>query len=137
MKEELELKLRLKYPEIFKNYRGDIRKTCMGWGFSHGDGWYDLVNKMCEDVTKLTEGTGIQVIADQVKEKFGGLRFYYSILYETEKTDEMGKITQQVSDRIHQAEEESYKTCELCGKPGEPTKGGWITTLCEQCKKKD
>jgi hypothetical protein len=59
--------------------------------------------------------------AAQVKEKFGGLRFYM-----TSGTDE-------IFDLIEEAEALSCKTCEECGKPGEERPGGWIHTHCDPC----
>lgn len=59
--------------------------------------------------------------ASQVKEKFGTLRFYLTC-----GTDEM-------YDAIRVAEEESARTCEECGMPGEQRGGGWILTLCDRC----
>lgn len=59
-----------------------------------------------------------QVVATQVKEKFGALRFYYD----------------GGDDYIHgltsMAEAMSGRTCEVCGNPGESNKSGYITTLC-------
>ena len=37
---------------------------------------------------------------------------------------------------ISMAETMSYKICEMCGNPGKPNEGGWITTLCENCRNK-
>lgn len=79
MKKSLEEKLVKKYPNIFRDYGGDMRQTCMAWGFSHGDGWYDLLEDTCSEIERLSKGKGIQIVALQVKEKFGGLRFYYSM----------------------------------------------------------
>lgn len=59
--------------------------------------------------------------ASQVKEKFGGLRFYLTC-----GTDEM-------YEAIRKAEEEADRTCERCGMPGESRGGGWIKTLCNRC----
>ena len=59
--------------------------------------------------------------AAQVKEKFGGLRFYMT----------MG--TDEVYGLIDKAEALSRKTCEECGEPGEERSGGWIHTLCNNC----
>lgn len=58
--------------------------------------------------------------AVQVKEKFGGLRFYVDGASERHQT------------LIQFAENMSYTICETCGKPGKPTTGGWITTLCKE-----
>jgi predicted HicB family RNase H-like nuclease len=59
--------------------------------------------------------------AAQVKEKFGGLRFYM-----TSGTDEIYNL-------ISEAEAKSRETCEECGKPGEERSMPWIRTLCDSC----
>jgi hypothetical protein len=56
---------------------------------------------------------------DQVKEKYGGLRVYFS------GGDDY------VEGLVSMAEAISYKICEICGNKGEPNKNGWISTLCE------
>jgi hypothetical protein len=61
-----------------------------------------------------------QVTVDQVKEKFGTLRFYYS------GGDDY------VSGLVSMAESMSAVTCEECGNPGKQVGGGWITTLCKE-----
>jgi hypothetical protein len=60
-----------------------------------------------------------QVTLDQVKEKFGTLRFYY-----TGGDDE-------ISGMVRMAESMSGVTCEECGSPGETKGQGWVVTLCE------
>lgn len=55
----------------------------------------------------------------QIKEKFGGLRFYVSC-----SNDE-------IHNYIAFAEQMSYRTCEVCGAPGERRSGNWIKTLCD------
>jgi len=59
--------------------------------------------------------------AAQVKEKFGGLRFY------------MTYYVKELEKLISEAEEETYKICECCGEPGRERDGGWILTLCNKC----
>ena len=61
--------------------------------------------------------------ASQVKEKFGGLRFY------------MTCGTDEIFDLIDEASEASYKTCEECAS-GDATQNdvGWIRTLCVPCR---
>jgi hypothetical protein len=60
------------------------------------------------------------VVATQIKEKFGTLRFYY-----------FGG-----DDYCHgvesMAESMSAVTCEVCGSPGKLRNGGWIRTLCDE-----
>lgn len=66
-----------------------------------------------------------QVVAVQVKEKFGGLRFYY----------DGGDA--QVRAMVGMAESMAGRTCEVCGSPGESRTGGWIRTLCDVHAQKD
>jgi hypothetical protein len=59
----------------------------------------------------------------QVKEKYGTLRFYCS------GTDAIYRY-------IRLAERLSAITCEDCGKPGTANDSGWIRTLCDECRHK-
>ena len=72
-----------------------------------------------EAKAKLDEETLKVPVATQVKEKFGGLRFY----------------VQAATDKHYQyisfAESMSYRTCEECGAPGKTYTDGWHTTLCD------
>ena len=86
------------------------------FGIECGAGWKDLYQPLIDECN----AKGIAVA--QVKEKFGGLRFY------TDGTDP------DLQQKIFAAEAKSYTVCEICGKPGTPTKGGWIRTLCEEHK---
>lgn len=82
---------------------------------SVGSGWSKLIKDLVDDLFVL--GWNGEVL--QVKEKFGGLRFY--INYGSDK----------VFDRIDVAENESLKICEECGNPGKQRNTGWIKTLCD------
>lgn len=93
-----------------------------------GDGWADIVDRLITDLKKLGWNGNIH----QIKEKFGGLRFY------------IGSGNDKIFDRITEAENESFETCSTCGKPGKPSTWGgwWILTLCpkhggERRKKND
>ncbi len=80
-------------------------------------GWYPLIKNLIDEL--ITLGWDKQVT--QVKEKFGGLRFYIN-----DGSDE-------IYDKITEAEKLSHETCELCGKKGElRTKIRWFTTLCDE-----
>jgi len=134
MKEELTKKLFDDFPRLFKGRNYSIQTNLMPFGCECGDGWFDLIYKLSSDLEaefqKLAEADKAEAlendyyIAVQVKEKFGGLRFYLSAT-----TDEMDAL-------VDKAEEDSFKICEVCGKPGEPRGGGWISTLCDEHKKK-
>jgi hypothetical protein len=58
-------------------------------------------------------------VAVQVKEKFGGLRFYVQA------------ATDKHYNYISFAESMSYRTCEECGAPGKTYTDGWHMTLCD------
>jgi len=105
-----------KYPEIFSK---------CNLGISVGDGWYDLLDRLCATLQLESNRLGDQVYAEQVKEKFGGLRFYYTC-----------NNYQAFDEFIQEAEKEAYKTCEFCGKPGKITQKGWVKVLCEACEVK-
>lgn len=90
---------------------------------STGPGWERIVAPLiayCE-----THGLKIQ----QIKEKFGTLRFYYNGHSEVENATHM------MENLIVAAELESEKTCEWCGAPGKRRKTNWIKTLCDTHEK--
>jgi len=72
-----------------------------------------------EAKTKLDEETLKVPVAVQVKEKFGGLRFYVQA------------ATDKHYNYISFAESMSYVTCEECGNPGKTYTDGWHMTLCD------
>jgi hypothetical protein len=121
MREELELQLVKKYPELFKHYKGDPKVTCMAWGCAHGDGWYEILENLCEDLSDY-EG----LVFAQIKEKFGRLTVYVN-----GTTDENW---QEVHDLINDATLDSAETCEDCGAPGRARDGAWRLTLCDECE---
>ena len=99
------------------------------WGFSGesasreellncvGSGWMPLVNQLLDDLLEL----GWDGAVYDVKEKFGGLRFY------------IGAGSDEIHERIQQAEDESYSVCEVTGKPGKLRSDlGWMRTLCDE-----
>lgn len=175
MNNELDEKLCAAYPKMFVNRHADMRTTAMCWGFSCGDGWYNIINHLCGNIqshidwtlkssqwdidynTKLAKMKAgdfadferdsqawtadyresmrermlkeeprkvrdvcTQVTVDQVKEKFGTLRFYYT------GGDDY------ISGLVSMAESMSGCTCEECGAPGKRLGGGWVTTLCKE-----
>ena len=80
-------------------------------------GWFPLIKDLITDLIEL--GWNKEVC--QVKEKFGGLRFYIN-----DGSDE-------VFNRIHKAEKESLTICEITGKVGElRTNIPWFRTLTDE-----
>jgi hypothetical protein len=72
-----------------------------------------------EAKAKLDEETLKVPVAVQVKEKFGGLRFYVQA------------ATKEHYNYISFAESMSYRTCEECGAPGKTYTDGWHRTMCD------
>jgi len=127
MKQSLDKQLVEKYPKIFKDRYTDMKDTAMCWGMECDDGWYWLIDSLCESIQNYTEYNKVpQFVATQVKEKYGTLRFY------GDGGDEL------IDGMIWLAEHQSGTICEKCGKPGDSkVEGGnpygWMKTLCKYC----
>lgn len=100
-----------KYPSIFPE----------GFYFECQEGWYELLDALCDRLQARTDMHGDpQVIAQQVKEKYGTLRFY------------VGAASDEQFALIDQAEEDSAGICDICGVKGVLRDGGWMMTRCDQ-----
>jgi len=130
MSPEKEEQLCNKYPLIFNLKRTPPGNPGRWWGFECGDGWFNIIDSLCGCIQSHIdrkkdllpeEKEELQVTAVQVKEKFGGLSFYYY------GGDE------EIYAMTRLAESLSNKTCENCGSPGKKTNDGWIRTLCPIC----
>ena len=125
MSPELDERLCQKYPLIFQGRTdGDPRRTLMCYGFCHGDGWFNIIENLSAKIQtycdeKKSQGEDFQVVAVQVKEKFGGLRIY---------TD-YGNV--ELDKVIHDVGIESVTTCEQCGIAGKIRGDSWYKTLCD------
>jgi hypothetical protein len=103
------------FPRVFKKIK---HVEC-------GEGWYSLLHDLCTVIEShinhyVPEEVRDGIYAVQIKEKFGGLRFY------------MDQSVPYIDGAIHLAESMSYKICEQCGGPGERRSGGWVRTLCDE-----
>ena len=112
-------------PSFFPGHE-DPKKSCMYFGFEIGDGWVPLVKELLllakhnkhhpwpKDDTSFDTFT-----VDQVKEKYGGLCFYYS------------GGNKQFDGAAQFAEQLSLHTCMTCGLPGTlRSTHGWLGTFC-------
>lgn len=117
MDDALEQKLASDFPTMFST-------MCV----ECGNGWYDLVHKLCENISVIDTEKEVHVV--QVKEKFGKLRFYY------EHTSAHISLRDTIDSLVDAAEAESSLTCEHCGKAAtsDLTTTGWIVTLCPKCR---
>jgi hypothetical protein len=176
MNAELTLMLHQKYPAIFRN-------QC---GFGIGDGWYAIIDTTCAAMTEAystcihvdeerakaldikpqidSDGHPYyplriecpQVVAVQIKEKYGTLRFYFRLEFDPRFQElAFGKNPMLEATRIahgydsfmagieHMAETLSARTCEETGREGElhvsggSLNGGWWRTLNREYAKTD
>ena len=109
-------KMETAYPKMFADRYG---------GFAVGAGWWPILEALCANIQSHIDWrnreseTVPQVVVEQIKEKFGGLRFYY------QGGDE------QIHGMVRMAEAWADASCEECGAPGKSRNGGWIRTLCD------
>jgi hypothetical protein len=103
-----------------RTYREDKGPIVDAYAFGVGEGWYPIIKDLITELIAL----GWDKRPVQVKEKFGGLRFYIETYPEG------------AADVIIKYEKLSYETCETCGEKGETKKvKGWIYTLCDYHEK--
>ena len=128
MKQELDKLLCEKYPKMMVNRNSPMMETCMCWGFECGDGWFNILDQLMGNIQhhldwkNKKEEVVPQVTLDQIKEKFGTLRFYYT------GGDDV------IDGMVRMAESMSAVTCEQCGNIGECRGGGWVHTTCTPCE---
>jgi hypothetical protein len=114
--EQFAKRMEEKYPKMFANKYG---------GFAVGKGWYPILEILCSNIQshidwRQKQGHECpQVVIEQIKEKFGGLRFYY------QGGDD------EISGMVRMAEAWADVACEECGAFGKRRSGGWIRTLCD------
>jgi len=123
-------KLYDKYPKIFAQHNLTIQESCMPWGMECGDGWYWLIDNLCDCIQGYIDSNKHlklqQLEATQVKEKFGTLSFY------TSNADEM------MRGMVWLTEHMSADTCEGCGSTKDVTQTkGWIKTRCKKCMEEE
>jgi hypothetical protein len=105
------------YPSLYSGKYG---------GFAVGKGWYPIIERLSASIQQHVEWKNKDsevcppVVVEQIKEKFGGLRFYY------QGGDEY------ISGLVSMAESWAGITCEECGGIGKRRGGGWVRTLCNK-----
>ena len=103
-----------KYPKLFNN---------KPFYFECGDGWYDLLDTLCAHIEHHIEwkNKNMNIQINQIKEKFGELRFYCS------------GIDGDLYPVIDYASSLSRKICEICGNRGKlRNEHGWRYTACDE-----
>jgi hypothetical protein len=137
MSEELEPyevfaeQMETRFPKMFEDAYG---------GFACGEGWWPILESLCANIqshidwrnktrARLLEDNPYnhpipdevtQVTVRQIKEKFGGLRFYY----------DGGDDT--IDGMVTMAESWAGHSCETCGAPATKQTTGWIKNVCDK-----
>lgn len=130
--------------------KGRIDDLYGAFGLDCNNGWYQLIRDMCTEITAAykAESRPVDIVVDQVKEKFGTLRFYYHhegrpiTIHAFDNLSDGhslrirpggSEIHQKVAEIVDKYEEMSGHVCEVCGAPGElRTDLRWILTLCDE-----
>lgn len=116
------------------------------WGrwISCGRGWYPILVELDEQLAAIFPHYELH----QVKEKFGGLRFYWEAGVHGAGQDEtvagqaaFDRLRERAEQLVAEAERRASATCEHCGQPGQlcRTSGPapWYRTLCPDCMHQD
>jgi hypothetical protein len=152
-----------RFPILFQDSKKSMQETCMCWGIECPIGWYHILEQLCTILEfynmEFTKNHRIAIVADQVKEKFGTLRFYYTVREVSEDglaldwhDDELpadleNKVRiakdylEMLADQIiAEADNMTENTCARCGIPldknNKVVTQGWISYICAECNGK-
>jgi hypothetical protein len=98
-------------------------------------GWFALVDRLCSDIEALLQGRAERLVVVQVKEKFGGLRFYYDwdAADDVAADHETVLLRERVRAQVDEARARTTLICQRCGAPAVLNLyGGWTAALCER-----
>ena len=148
-----------RFPILFQDSKKDMTQTCMCWGVECPIGWFHIIEQLCTVLEfynlEFVKNYKIAIVADQVKEKFGTLRFYYTVRDVDENgntIDILDELPANLENKmrivkdylemladniIREAEHMTENTCANCGVPlddeNRVVTDGWITYLCKEC----
>ena len=153
-----------RFPILFQHRGLSMSETCMCWGIECPIGWYQILDQLCTVLEfhnmEFKNKYGIAIVADQVKEKFGTLRFYYTV----RDVDKDGVVVEACAEDTRVAPEENRRriaidylemladqvieeaecltenTCADCGvlldRDNKVETKGWISYICKECDEK-
>lgn len=123
-----------KYPFLLPlDYKGKV-PTDYDFSFTElenlPEGWHSLMVDLSDELLDFFKQNKIDPYAfyiDQLKEKFGAIRLYYSLHLDDKFEDE------RIDEIIQKYEELSEHTCCRCGKEATLMSKGWICPYCQTC----
>jgi len=118
MRQDLEQQLKRRFPTLYPPH----------FTFYVADGWFDVLWALSDDLERMGLALPVRskLNVQQVKEKFGALRFYVT------------HAPEEIRQRIQKAQADSERTCELCGQPGQiMVKSFFWAARCPACIEAD
>lgn len=103
----------------------------MNFGFEIGAGWRHVLDSLCSKLKVIQDLTGCVCVFDQIKEKFGGARFYQHIelMEGKEESQDIKQIDAIIDNIVSLHEEYCDYVCEELGTNINPKDkvviGGW------------
>ncbi|CAF9927087.1 MAG: hypothetical protein HETSPECPRED_006502 [Heterodermia speciosa] len=116
------------FPSLFQRHTLGMDRSCMYFGIQILSGWYQILYRLSTFISTVVSEKNLDLEAycyEQIKEKFGLLRVYMH-----------GGMTEEMGEAIRRAEEESARTCEVCGREGQLENNGWLRTRCKDCEER-
>ena len=157
MRDELERKLEENFVFMKKKHsleeqkeNGMIDNLYSAFGCECNDGWFDMLFSLCKEINDVYKKANMQpdIIIQQIKEKFGMLRFYFSFEGKEQTfhaldflgvggiryMQEDNPVHKEIAGIVRGYEKKSGTICENCGSPGKlRTELPWVLTLCDNC----
>ena len=113
------------FPSLFQRHNLGMDQSCMYFGIQVLSGWYQILYRLSSSISTIISEKGLDpddYCYEQIKEKFGLLRVYM-----------IGRTTEEMNQAIRRAEEESARTCEVCGCEGQL---GNMRVRCNDCEER-
>lgn len=110
-----------------------------------GPGWFRLVDEFFAGVNnRLSDDLAARFYIDQIKEKLGGMRIYYSVLPLSDNGGPQAQATGKLLDFPFEeidalksdVQMRSWATCFFCGAPGTKRQTFWMHVSCDVCEAK-
>ncbi len=102
------------------------------FGFETGPGWRPMLWELLEKIEVITIPYKIEIELQQIKEKFGSLRFYYMTHYKEPNVEINNEAAKLIEDLVDIYEEKSYHICDMTGKyyKYRIESGSWVHACC-------